>query len=155
MTSFNTLRTRWKLWRHRRAWHSRQRAYEQRRDAATTNKQRQQIESEEAAEYIDLFEPKDDRLETEYMHRLANRFHVHLPAYPDPPKNNENWHFNDRLNRYVLTSDGCWLVRTRIHKVQELRRGRLLMLTALISALAALVSALVSLGLVQRLTHLT
>jgi len=153
---FATIRYRWQLWRVHQQRKRNYRAFRRKVAAVTTPEERHRVIREDDLSAIDIWqlEPEQQRLETEYTRRVAERFNVPVPTISLPLKPGV-WEFSEPLDTYLLTPEARWKIWSRIWMVKDRRAQRrqrsLSLVIALVGVFAAAVSALVTLGLLHRL----
>lgn len=149
---FDALRDRFELARWRRSHRSHNRTYRREIDAAKSTNEKEQLAGESYAVFRDTIEPYLQELETRRTARTAARLGVALPPYPSNiQEGNDTWLYCSYRGRLFLTDEGHWRAWQHIREVRDYRRTWLAVLTGFVGLLVALVSALVSLGLLHRL----
>lgn len=146
--AFDALHDRFQLHRYRRAHRRHNREYERWIKATTTDHEKEALAAEQYAVFRDTIEPYLNKAETRHALRVARRYGVASPAYPNGPEGDEFWRWCS-YQGYSLTDEGHWGLSQRIREVQTHRRQLLAILTGFVGVLAALVSALIALGLLR------
>ena len=151
------LRDRLRLRRLRRAERRLNARYHKTISAASSAQEKADLEQQQAAEYWETIEPERDDILTRRTCRAADRAGVACPPYPTllDDAGSKYWRRCNYTNRYLLTQEGHWLTWQRIREVRNYQRARwhslLTILIGFLGVLAALVSALVSLGILHHL----